>query len=84
MDESSRQYLEAMEEMFATKGWKLLMSDIEGFKDAISSQWRTTTPEDLRFVQGRYDGLEQISNYESFLETLKAQSQQDTLDVETI
>ena len=84
MDESSRQYLEAMEAMFASQGWKLLMDDIAGFKDAISSQWRTTKPEDLRFAQGRFDGLDQISQYESFLETLKAQSQGNLDGPETI
>jgi hypothetical protein len=84
MDEASRQYLEAMEAMFATVGWKFLMSDIAGFKEAISSQWRSATPDGLRFAQGRYDGLNQISEYETMLETLKAQSLRDALDVETI
>ena len=48
------------------------MSDIEGFKEKISTQWRTVTPDKLAFVQGRYDGLEQIANYETFIAGLKA------------
>lgn len=73
MSPENQQYFEAMEAMFASLGWQLLMSDVEGFKEAISSQWRTTTPEGLRFAQGRYDGLDQIATYEKTVMGLKAQ-----------
>lgn len=80
MNDADRQYFEAMESMFATAGWKLLMSDVAGFKEAISSQWRVATPEGLKFAQGRYDGLDQISQYETMLDNLKAKALED-LDV---
>lgn len=72
MDEASRQYLEAMESLFSHPGWKLLMDDVKGWQEAISSQWQSITPETLRFQQGRYDGLRQIATHEKTLETLKA------------
>lgn len=85
MDEQARQYFEQMESLFAHPGWKTLMDDVAGWKEAISSQWRNVKPEDLRFVQGRYDGLDQIHTLEKTLETLKAQSQEDAeQDVSTI
>lgn len=80
MSPENQQYFEAMEAMFASLGWQLLMSDVEGFKEAISSQWRTATPDGLRFAQGRYDGLDQIATYEKQIENLKATAMQSALD----
>lgn len=72
MDEKDRQYFEAMESLFLHPAWKLLMDDIHGWQEAISSQWRSLSPETLRFEQGRFDGLNQITSYQETLESLKA------------
>jgi hypothetical protein len=72
------QYHEAMEAMFASAGWKLLLGNIADWQAAISSQWRTLKPETLGFEQGRYDGLNQIATFEDMLVTLKAAAVEDS------
>lgn len=74
-----------METLFAHPGWKELVQQITGWQAAISDQWRTLKPENLRFEQGRYDGLNQIATFENLIDTLKAKATQDSLeDVPTI
>ncbi len=72
MDEPQRQYFEMMESLFAHTGWKLLSDDIQAWKDAIAAQWRTVKPEDLRYEQGRYDALTQVTDMFSVIENAKA------------
>ena len=72
MDERSRQYLETMESLFLHPGWQLLVDDIEGWKEAISASWQSLTPDTLRFEQGRYQGLTQVTNHPNLLESLRA------------
>lgn len=81
MTEAQRQYFEAMEAMFSTLGWKLLMDDIDGYKSAISDQWRSINPEGLRLAQGRYDGLDQISRYEKSVDSWREQASEQDTDV---
>lgn len=77
MQEADRQYFEMMEALFAMPGWKLLRDDIAGWQEAISTKWRTIKPEDVRYEQGRYDGLEQVVKHFELCETLKAQAEAD-------
>ena len=71
MNEENRQWFEAMENLFATPGWKYLLLYITDCQSAISDQWRSCKPEDLRFVQGRFDGLDQIKTFENYIGVLK-------------
>lgn len=71
MNEENRQWFEAMENLFATPGWKYLLLYITDCQSAISDQWRSVTPENLRFAQGRYDGLDQIKTFENYIGVLK-------------
>lgn len=64
-DERARQEDEQLEAMFASHGWKVMLSQIDDWQVAIAAQWRSLKPENLAFEQGRYDGLAQIANYES-------------------
>lgn len=75
MQESERQYFEAMEALFAMPGWKLLKDDIAGWQAAIESKWRTIAPENIRYEQGRYEGLEQVVKHFELCETLKAHAE---------
>lgn len=70
-----------MESLFSHPAWKIFADDIRGWQDAISTQWRTMRPEDLRYAQGRFDGLDQVRKHVELCETLKAQAQEDSLDV---
>ena len=71
MDEHSRQYLEAMESLFMHPGWQLFMDDVQGWQDAISQQWQSVTPEQLRFEQGRFKALGQVTGHQKMLEQVK-------------
>lgn len=84
MLEADRQYFEAMETLFTAPGWKVFKDDITGWKEAISSQWRTMKPEDLRYAQGRFDALDQVLTHFESCEAWKAQALEDDLDVPTI
>lgn len=72
MTDEQRQYFDAMDALFTSLGWKLLADDIKGFTEAISDQWASIKPEDLRFIQGRYDGLKQIAAYPEMIDKMKA------------
>lgn len=84
MQEADRQYFEAMEGLFTSPGWKVFNDDITGWQEAISSQWRTMKPEDLRYAQGRFDALDQILTHFKSCEAWKTQALEDDLDVPTI
>jgi len=80
LGEADRQYFEAMESLFNSPGWKIFKDDILGWQEGIASQWRSIAPEDLRFAQGRYDGLEQVLKHMELCETLKAQALEEQLE----
>ena len=71
MTQEEQQYFEAMEALFQSIGWQLLEADIRGWMESISGQWETIKPEDLRFIQGRYDGLKQVAGLPVLIEGLK-------------
>jgi hypothetical protein len=75
--EDQRQYFEVMESLFAHPGWKVLADDIQGWKDAISTQWRSIKPDQLAYEQGRYAALEQITEHFKLCESLKANAEAD-------
>lgn len=78
--EARRQYFEAMESLFSQIGWKILLEDIEGWKVAIANGWRGYSPENLRYEQGRYDGLAQVT--EMFKQIQMAKDSADLDDIE--
>lgn len=71
LSDEQRQWFDAMEAMFATQGWGLFQRYLAECQAAISEQWRTCKPEDLRFVQGRYDGLDQAKTFDNYIGVLK-------------
>jgi hypothetical protein len=75
--EAERQYYDMMDSLFVMPGWKLLKDDIQGWLEAIASQWQALTPDNLRFEQGRYSGLEQVAKHFQTLEGLKAHALAD-------
>lgn len=69
----AQQRCELFEHLFASAGWKLFIADVDGWKEKISERWRAITPEALRYEQGRYAGLEQVTNFENLIEQLRKQ-----------
>lgn len=77
----AQQRFELYETLFAHPGWKLFISDVEDWKLKISERWRSITPEALRYEQGRYHGLEQVTTFENLQDQLKAgMSEPELLD----
>lgn len=79
-EEELRQWREAIEGMFATQGWGLFQRYLADCQAAISEQWRTCKPEDLRFVQGRFDGLDQARTFDTYLSVLQPTATEETDD----
>lgn len=71
--EERQQWLEAVDGMFATHGWKVYKKYVTDCQTAIEAQWRSITPENLRFIQGRVDGLNQLHMFEDMAEMMRAQ-----------
>lgn len=77
--EERQQWLEAVDGMFATQGWKVFQKYVGDCQKAIEAQWRTITPENLRFIQGRVDGLNQLHVFEEMADMIKAQTAEEVL-----
>jgi hypothetical protein len=63
----AQQRCECFESLFNHPGWKLFLADVAGWKDAISVRWQAITPDGLRFEQGRFAGLDQVTNFETLI-----------------
>jgi hypothetical protein len=66
------QRCECFESLFTHPGWQLFVTDVAAWKDAISKKWQSITPDGLRFEQGRYAGLEQVTSFENLIAQLRA------------
>ena len=78
MDEETKQRTELFESLFAHPGWKLFLSDVEGWKEAISKQWRGVgDARGLHWLQGRMDGLDQVTGFEALIENIKQKAIED-------
>ncbi len=84
MDDADRQYFEAMERLFTSSDWRIFARDIEGWIEAIGSQWASLRPDQLQFEQGRNDAMRQILTYPKLLEDLreKAEAVEEPTDEE--
>lgn len=81
MTEEDRQWFETIEPMLDSHAWKLFETYVTQCQDAISKGWRTIKPEDVRFIQGRFDGLNQIIEFKNVVASLKALAvEQDDLE----
>lgn len=71
MADETTEYFEVLESLFAQPGWKVFVADFKEMRDAIASQWMALTPENLRAEQGRYEGLNQVVEFEKQVEAVK-------------
>lgn len=72
--QSNQQYVEAMERLFQSSDFQILIDDLEGMKEAIAGSWRSLKPEQLAFEQGRYEGLMQTTEHLEMVRQLYEQS----------
>lgn len=71
--QANQQYVEAMERLFASSDMKILMDSVEGWKTAIATSWRGLRPDQLTFEQGRFEGLEQVTDHLNLVRGLQEQ-----------
>lgn len=72
--QANLQYVEAMERLFQSSDFKILLDDLEGMKEAIASSWRSLKPDNLAFEQGRYEGLAQTTEHLTFVRQIVEQA----------
>jgi EAL domain-containing protein (putative c-di-GMP-specific phosphodiesterase class I) len=72
--QANQQYVEAMERLFQSSDFKILLDDFEGMKAAIAHSWRSLRPDQLAFEQGRYEGLSQTTEHLKFVRQLVQQA----------
>ena len=70
MDEEEEKYVDAMFEMFRTKGWQMLMEDLSNDHDLYNSVEATTGNENLWFRKGQLDALSKVTSLEAQVESI--------------
>lgn len=64
MEKELREYYEARMEMFASKGWRDLVEDVEKMMHALDNISSVKDGDDLKFKQGEMSIIKWITNIE--------------------
>ena len=70
MDNEDDKYVDAMFEMFRTKGWKMLIDDLSKNELNINSVRDTKDSEDLNFRKGQLNILASLVSLETQVENM--------------
>lgn len=70
MSDENEEYVDAMYELFRTKGWKMLMEDLSKNTANINSVEATKDNEDLMFRKGQLNILAFFNSLETQVESL--------------
>ena len=70
MDKEDEKYVDAMFEMFRTKGWQMLMEDLSKDYSLYNSVAVTKDNEDLWFRKGQLDVLSKVTSLETQVEDM--------------
>ena len=70
MDKEDEKYVDAMFEMFRTKGWQMLMEDLSKDYSLYNSVAVTKDNEDLWFRKGQLDILSKVTSLETQVENM--------------
>ena len=70
MDKEEEKYVDAMFEMFRTKGWQMLMEDLSKDYNLYNSVTVTKDNEDLWFRKGQLDALTLVTSLETQVERM--------------
>lgn len=70
MDKEDEKYIDAMFEMFRTKGWQMLIEDLSKDYSLYNSVAVTKDNEDLWFRKGQLDILSKVTSLETQVENM--------------
>ena len=70
MDKEDEKYVDAMFEMFRTKGWQMFMDDLSQNATVINSVEATTDNENLWFRKGQLNILTSLASLETQVENM--------------
>ena len=70
MDKETEKYVEAMYEMFRTKGWKELLKNLSKSKDECNSVEVTRDNDDLQFRKGQLNIIAFVTSLETQVELM--------------
>ena len=70
MDKEDEKYVDAMFEMFRTKGWQMLIEDLSKDYSLYNSVAVTKDNEDLWFRKGQLDVLSKVTSLETQVENM--------------
>ena len=70
MDKEDEKYVDAMFEMFRTKGWQMFMDDLSKNATVINSVEATTDNENLWFRKGQLNILTSLASLETQVENM--------------
>ena len=70
MEKENEKYIDAMFEMFRTKGWQMLMDDLSQNATVINSVEATTDNENLWFRKGQLNILTSLASLETQVENM--------------
>jgi hypothetical protein len=70
MDKEEEKYVDAMFEMFRTKGWQMLMEDLSNDHNLYNSVEATIGNENLWFRKGQLDALSKVTSLEAQVESI--------------
>ena len=78
MDKELEQYYESYLDLFMTDGWKNFVEDFQLAASELSNIRRVSTLEDMKFIQGKLEVIDNILNFETNIKNTFESYQDDT------
>lgn len=78
MDKELEQYYESYLDLFMTDGWKNFVEDFQLAANELSNIRRVSTLEDMKFIQGKLEVIDNILNFETNIKNTFESYQDDT------
>ena len=78
MDKELEQYYESYLDLFMTDGWKNFVEDFQLAAHELSNIRRVSTLEEMKFIQGKLEVIDNILNFETNIKNTFESYQDDT------
>lgn len=78
MDKELEQYYESYLDLFMTDGWKNFVEDFQLAASELSNIRRVSTLEEMKFIQGKLEVIDNILNFETNIKNTFESYQNDT------
>lgn len=78
MDKELEKYYESYLDLFMTDGWKNFVEDFQNAADELSNIRRVATLEDMKFIQGKLEVIDNILLFETNIKNTFESYQDDT------